>query len=225
MTHEQQDHDYLSLHDEEAMQVLFARHGDSQVLFSDNVQKMNKAGALQSRIVCITETTMYNLDSELRINWSQPLSALSLGVTVELDLGVCLVFEAMAENETSKGKMKRIKATVKSADFESLIFSCSSDARRKALVEVIIAHGSSRTDAFVTCGAHTGKALAALVHVRALCPCPFLTRKDTTLVVFRAKTATDIIPLMQDYPALASSPLAKWYERQAVDGLLDDAQV
>jgi hypothetical protein len=44
------------------------------------VEKMNKLGKLQRRVLCVTESTVYNLDAQLRINWSQPLEGLRVAV-------------------------------------------------------------------------------------------------------------------------------------------------
>jgi len=101
MSDVKQDHDSLELHKRQEMQVLYASHGDSKVVFSANVSKMNRKGKVQARVLCITDLHVFNLDKKCKPMWSQPLSSLALAVETPLLHGVLLCFD----NESGGGRV------------------------------------------------------------------------------------------------------------------------
>ena len=103
MSDVKQDHDSLELHKRQEMQVLYASHGDSKVVFSANVSKMNRKGKVQARVLCITDLHVFNLDKKCKPMWSQPLSSLALAVETPLLHGVLLCFD----NESGGGRVSR----------------------------------------------------------------------------------------------------------------------
>ncbi|KAK2954078.1 putative myosin heavy chain IB [Blattamonas nauphoetae] len=54
--------DYLNLQTNSAILKLIAKTGDSKVLFSDEVVKVNKRLKMQNRVLLITDTAIYNLN-------------------------------------------------------------------------------------------------------------------------------------------------------------------
>lgn len=189
MSHTQQDHDYLALHTKPEMQEFFARSGETKVLFSGTVQKMNRKGKVQARTVCVTDVNIYNLDQKLKISWSKPLLALRLAVTTPVQHGILFCFDGAAAGadgavgpgqvaRENKGKLKKIKSVGKTKQFEYLLFGCEAADVAAALQEVV--------------------ALNAPVEV------PFLS----------CHSSADISGLQQAHPALLGAPLPLWFAQE-----------
>ena len=192
MSHKQEDYDQLGLNTRKEMQAHFARSGETKVLFSATVEKMNRKGELQSRTLCVTDLNLYNLDKKLKIKWSKPLLALSVALVTPFHNGVMFCFDASAragagagaggggggEEEApraQKGKLKKIKGVGKAKQYEYLLVGCESAEIAAAVQEVVALNAPSEV--------------------------PFLS----------CRTAQELPQLVQRHPELAGAPLQLWF--------------